>query len=378
MRSARIWLCLLSAFCLAFPATGWPNPVTAAPEKEKAISQTTAKEGKTQAAEETKEEGKKEEKEAKKEEAKEDECPSTFGPIITDTAIPIEKGKFALQPTWGLSFVNNSFSPSWRRISAGGDFKSLNMSVKLTYGLWNNLEVYTVIPYIHNWASNVKEPGPRGERAADFGGLGDISLTFKYRLVEETQMLPTVSAIFTPTFSTGHFRHLNPGRLGMDQLGSGSYNFTTGLNMSKYLSPFIFYGNFWYTMGTAYTGREDRSPLVQVLDEDGVPTGELEEGDPVATKVRNYPRDIITVNLAAEYPITKKWVALLELTSVWGGGRLFGHKANLAPEALLSVMPGIEYMATEKFSLALGLNIDLVGKNSEAALTPLFSMVYAF
>ena len=115
-----------------------------------------------------------------------------------------------------------------------------------------------------------------------------------------------------------------------------------------------------------------------MLDENGVATAELVEGDPVATKVRNYPRDVITVNLAAEYPLAPKWVALLELTSSWDGGRLFGHKANVAPAALLSVMPGIEYMATEKFSLALGVNVDLVGKNTCVNLTPLLSMVYAF
>ena len=239
------------------------------------------------------------------------------------------------------------------------------MSLKLTYGLWNNLEVYSVIPYIHNWAGSVQEPGPRGERAADFGGLGDINLTFKYRLVEESEVAPTVSAIFSPTFPTGHFRRLNPGRLGMDQLGSGSYNFTTGLNVSKFLSPFIVYGNLWYTMGTAFTGKEDRCPLVQ--DENG----DLVEGDPVSTQVRNYPRDFVTVNLAAEYPITKRWVALLELTSYWDAGRLIGHQSNLAPTALLSILPGIEYMATDKFSLALGVQIDLAGKNALCQRHPL-------
>ena len=91
--------------------------------------------------------------------------------------------------------------------------------MKFTYGLWNNLEVFVVIPYIHNWASNVNEPGPNGERSANFGGLGDINLTFKYRLVEEDPDRPTVTALFAPTFPTGHFRHLNPGRLGTDQLG---------------------------------------------------------------------------------------------------------------------------------------------------------------
>ena len=101
-----------------------------------------------------------------------DECPTTFGPIITDTAIPIEKGKFALQPTFGLSFTTHNFSPSWRRISAGGDFKSFGMSLKFTYGLWNNLEVYAVIPYIHNWASNVRNPGPGGSAPPISAGWG--------------------------------------------------------------------------------------------------------------------------------------------------------------------------------------------------------------
>ena len=316
--------------------------------------------------------------ETKEGEKKEDECPATFGPIITDTAVPIDKGKFAVQPTFGLSFVKDAFTQSWRRDTPGGDFKSFGMDWKFTYGLWNNLEVFVVVPFVNNWAGNVNERGPNGERSASFGGIGDLKLTFKYRLVEETETIPTVTALFATDFPTGHFRHFNPGRLGTDEIGGGAFAFTTGLNVSKYVKPFVLYGNLWYTMQTAFSGREDRSPLVSVLDDNGVPTGELEEGDPRSTSFRNYPRDIITLNLAAEYPITKKWIALLELTSSWDGGRLFGHKANLAPAALVSVLPGIEYMATDKFSLALGLNIDLIGKNTDAALTPLLSMVYAF
>jgi hypothetical protein len=304
-------------------------------------------------------EGKEEAKEGKKEEAKEDECPATFGPIITDTAVPIEKGKFAVQPTFGLSFVTHSLTQSWRRVTAGGNYKTYGMDCKFTYGLLNNLEVFVLVPYIHNWADNVNEPGPNGERSASFGGLSNINLTFKYRLVEETETRPTVTALFATDFPTGHYKYLNPGRLGTDVTGWGAYIFTTGLNLSKYVKPFIFYGNFWYSMQTAFNNR-----------------GEDDNGSSVY--FRNYPRDFVTVNLAAEYPITKKWVALLELTSIWEGGRLFGHQANLAPGALLSMMPGIEYMATEKFSLALGVNVDLAGKNADVAVTPLLSMVYAF
>jgi hypothetical protein len=357
MISVHTILGLLAALCLAWAGVGGISPGVAAAGEVKVAVAPSIEEGMTRTREE---EGEAPVEKAKEKETKaEEECPATFGPIITDTAIPMEKGKFAVQPTFGLSFATGNFSPSWRRVSAGGDFQSFNMSWKFTYGLCNNLEVYTVIPYIHNWAGSVTEPGPRGERSADFGGLGDISLTLKYRLVEEGPVAPTVSAIFTPTFPSGHFRQLNPGRLGTDAIGGGAYAFTTGFNLSKYLKPFILYGNFWYTMQTDYATTE--------VEETG--TG-VERG--------NHPRDFVTVNLAAEYPITKKWVALLELTSTWDAGRLIGPKANVDPSALLSVLPGIEYMATEKFSLALGVNFDLAGKDTATNITPLLSMVYLF
>ncbi len=231
MRSVQIWLFLLAALCLFYPATGWINPVIAA-EGEKAISQTLSKEqGKPQTTA-TNEKGKQEEGEGRYEEIKEGECPATFGPIITDTAIPMDKGRFALQPTWGLSFVTNTFSPSWRRIPAGGDFKSFGMSVKFTYGLFNNLEVYAVIPYIHNWADRVEARGPNGERSADFGGIGDVNLTFKYRLVPEGPVAPTTSAIFAVGFPSGHSRHPNPVRPVADVIGGGADVFTTVWNLS--------------------------------------------------------------------------------------------------------------------------------------------------
>jgi hypothetical protein len=360
MRSVRTWLFILAAFCLVYPASGWVKAVTAAEVKEKAASATpTATEevgGRGEGFRPEEEEAK---KESPKEEAKEEECPATFGPIITDTAIPIEKGKFAVQPTFGLGFTTDSFTRSWRRVSAGGNFKSFSMDYKFTYGLANNLEVFVVLPYVHNWAANVDAPGPNGERSAAFGGIGDINLTFKYRLVEEGPTKPTVTALFATDFPSGHFKRLNPGRLETDEIGGGAYVFTTGLNLSKYVKPFIFYANLWYSVQTAFSNRGD--------DEDGN-----------SVYFRNYPRDFVTINLAAEYPITKKWVALLELTSYWDGGRLFGHQSNVEPAALLSVLPGIEYMATEKFSLALGVNFDLAGKNNAANITPLLSMVYAF
>ena len=93
---------------------------------------------------------------------------------------------------------------------------------------------------------------------------------------------------------------------------------------------------------------------------------------------RQYPRDFVTVNLAAEYPITQKWVACLEMVSFYDGGRLIGHQSNVMPAALISLAPEIEYIATDKLSFSVGVSCDLAGKNNAGNITPLFSAVYAF
>jgi hypothetical protein len=290
-----------------------------------------------------------------------EECPATFGPIITDGAAVMEKGKFSIQPTWEYSMVTDRFSPNWRRVSAGGNYSTFNQYVKLTYGLWDNLEVFAeMVTYAHNWARKVNEPGPEGETSADFGSIGETLLVLKYQFTQETDTIPIVTGYFGTVLPTGHYRHLNPGRLGIDQTGEGGYRFIVGLNLQKYLKPFILYGNLWYRVGTNY--RADGA------DADGNTIQELIQ-----------PRNGMIVNFAAEYPITKKWVAQVEVLSNWDTGfQLSGNRSNQPMGSFLAVSPGIEYMATEKLSMALGLYVDVLGKNTDATITPIFSMVYAF
>jgi len=286
--------------------------------------------------------------------AKEIEPLETIGPILTDTAVPVGKGELYLQSYSSLSSVTGLFNRHGKRVSAGGNVHSFGQALQITYGVWDNFEVFTVIPAVVNWANSLNEPGPNGERAASHAGLSDIDLTLKYRLVKAGPVAPTISAVFATDFPTGHYKHLNPGRLGTDALGRGSYVFTTGLNLSKWVKPFIFYGNLYYSLSTSTT-----SPS---------PFSEAE--------VKTYPRDFVTVNLAAEYPFSGRWTALLELTSFWDAGRLFGPGANVAPAYLLSILPGFEFKVTEKWYVSLGVNISLIGRNNVAEVTPIVSLAW--
>ncbi len=72
-------------------------------------------------------------------------------------------------------------------------------------------------------------------------------------------------------------------------------------------------------------------------------------------------------------------MALLELISSWDTGlQIVGTKSNQEPGAFLAVSPGIEFMATEKLSFALGVAVDVIGKNNNANVAPLFSLAYCF
>jgi hypothetical protein len=277
--------------------------------------------------------------------------PHTTGPIITDTAIPQPLGTATLFMPWFLSFTGGNFSPSWRRVSAGGDYLSLFGQMQCYYGVLPRTEVYVVIPYVHNWAANVDPPGPNGQRRADFGGLGDVSLTGKYLLVRQQPYLPAVSGIITAGFPSGHHLHLNSGNLGTDQLGRGAYAFTLGLNFFKHEPPVLLYANLWYTM---YTGA-------------------------TVAGNRNYYPDRVSVNLAMEWPLVKdRWVFLWELVSAYDAGRLIGPRANQSPQVLVSTLPGLEFLATPDWSFVAGVLIDLFGKNTSYNVTPNLSVFYSF
>ncbi len=240
------------------------------------------------------------------------------------------------------------FNASWRRVGAGGDFYSLTVPAQLTYGLAPRTEIFAVVQYIHNWAVDVNRPG--GERSADFGGLGDTNLTLKYLLLDEKTSIPAIAGIFGVTLPTGHHRSLNPAKLGTDQLGGGSYAFTLGFNFFKSVRPTLLYANLYYNMPT----------------------------DATVGGVRIHPRDFVTVNFAAEFPLRSRWIFLLEIISTWDAGRLIGPKSDQPPGALVSLLPGLEFIASGAWQGAGGVLIDLMGKNTGANITPTLAVFYNF
>jgi hypothetical protein len=274
--------------------------------------------------------------------------------MISDTCLPIETGKFAMQAWWALSLYPGIFTQNWRSVSAGGNFHTFFMPVKFVYGPTKNLELYAVVPFVHNWVDNTDFTGPNGETSASFSGIGDITAVAKYNLLPEGDYRPAISAVGGVGFPTGHSSNLNPTKLGMDAVGTGSFNFITGVNLFKYVKPVLLHSQIW--MNTPIN-------INKITD------------DPTRN-VRS--REYLTVNLAAELPVAKQWVLLCEVYSNWTWQNLPTVQGYQTPQTVIGVLPGIEFLATDKLALAAGVSLDLWGKNGVQKYTPMVTAFYTF
>jgi hypothetical protein len=175
-------------------------------------------------------------------------------------------------------------------------------------------------------------------------------------MLEETESRPAVTAVGGVGFPSGHARHLNPAFLGQDAIGTGSFNFITGINLYKWLKPFLVYSNIWLNTPVnmfKMTGSASPEP------------------------VRN--RENVTFNLTGELPLNKQWVLLLEMYSTWTwsnpGTESLGFQS---PTTVLGFLPGIEYFFSEKWACSAGCAFDAVGKFGGYKITPAFTVYYDF
>jgi hypothetical protein len=281
-------------------------------------------------------------------------APTTCGPMISDTCLPISTGKFAVQAWWALSLYPGVFTQNWRQVTAGGNFHTFFMPVKFVYGPTKDLETYLVVPFVHNWVDKVNVPGPNGETSASFSSVGDITAVAKYNVLPEGTYLPAVSAVGGVGFPTGHSSRLNPAKLAQDAIGTGSFNFITGVNLFKYVKPVLLHSQIW--MNTPINVNKITS-------------------DPTRN-VRS--REYLTVNLAAELPIAKQWVLLFEVYSNWTWQNLPTVQGYQTPQTVLGILPAIEFLATDKLALAAGASFDLAGKNGVQKFTPMLTAFYTF
>jgi hypothetical protein len=262
------------------------------------------------------------------------------GPLVADFADTTDPGKFILQAAPSMVIRTGEFDQNGnvRYLPSGDRDYSFAVPVLPIYGIMKDWEISGEVPFIYNWKS-------QSGQSAQEGNIGDAALKTKYRLFEggEEGWQPSVSMVGRVRFPTGKFESLNPERMGVDSMGSGSYMYSLGINVGKWTKKWQVTANLWYNWPQETTM------------------------DGVKTKAGNF----WYYALAGEYALTEKWSLILEFYGQeQGKTEIESRPVDNSNSRVLYVLPGLGWDISKKMFLMAGCSFPLLGRNNPYTIIP--------
>lgn len=209
--------------------------------------------------------------------------------------------------------------------------------------------------------------------------LGDVSVQGQYRLTQfqRGSPMPTISFVIQQTLPTGKYDRL--GENVNDGLGSGA-NTTTLALYSQYYA--------WMPNGRILRSRFNVSyALSDDVDVEDVSV----YGTSAGFRGTAQPGDVLTINSAWEYSITREWVFAVDL--------IYQHDASTRVDGIqtdpatgttqridedfgsswrFGVAPAIEYNFTSRIGVIAGARWFVAGRNTSATITPVAAVNMVF
>ena len=262
------------------------------------------------------------------------------GPFVADFADTQDPGKFTLQafPLMGIRLGEFDSGGTIRYAPSGDRDNSFAIPIVGVYGITKDLEISADLTYSTNWKSEAGQ-------AAQHGGIGDSFIKLKYRLFDggEEGWKPSVSTIGRIRLPLGNCDHLDPHKLGTDELGSGAYMATLGLNVGKWTKKWQWTANLWYNW-----------PLDTTIDG-------------VQTRRGNF----LYYALAGEYAVSEKWSIILEFFGQEQGKTERDYRMlDNTDSRVLYAVPGVGWDISEKFFVMASVSIPVLGKNNPVTIIP--------
>ncbi|MFA5393283.1 MAG: transporter [Candidatus Ratteibacteria bacterium] len=169
--------------------------------------------------------------------------PPSTGPITASTAPLCEKGKLVVQPFFFYTDTRGGFdSHGYEESLPVGDSQSQWLGqLSLYYGLTDRLEIDISTAWQENYIK-------QGGLSASSGGIGDTCVTLKRCFCEENGSRPHITGLLQIKAPTGQYQHGAPGKMGTDLTGSGSWDYSLGMVITKKIKPFIFHADVIYSI----------------------------------------------------------------------------------------------------------------------------------
>lgn len=272
--------------------------------------------------------------------------PTTPGPFTTFTAPLCEKEKFTVQPLYFFNTARGVFTEDGHYKSlSSSDYKYLQLiQLYMQYGVTEHIEVDAQPAW---QMINIKE----GPQSAESAGFADMLLIARYCAIDETKWCPRITGLFQVKLPTGKYEKSDEDRLDSDITGTGSTDFTYGLNFTKGIKPVLWHLDLLYT---------------------NIPSPVRIDG------VKTHYSDIFIVNAAFEWIFYKKLNLLGEL--LWqtqGDAKLDGNRTPSTAQSSLIFSTGIGY-SEKDWQLLVGYQRTLIGANVDANDTVAATVIIVF
>ncbi len=272
------------------------------------------------------------------------------GSLLAPSAATLPRGHFLIEPY--LYDVTAAHS---------NGFGSRTFMV---YGLADRVSVGLIPTVSYNTVSG----GPSSSAV----GLGDLTAQTQYRLTQfhAGNLLPTISIVVQETVPTGKYDQL--GR-SSDGFGSGAWTTTLALYSQTYL---------WLPTGRILRMRFN---LSQAFSNAVSVTGASVYGTGTGFRGHASPGPSSSIDVAAEYSLTRSWVLALDVTYGYNGNTAVvgsdipapgsgqnpsGIRLDSGTSTPFGFAPAIEYSWTPTLGVILGVRVNPRGNNTTATITP--------
>lgn len=291
--------------------------------------------------------------------------PWMTGPLLAPAGHTIPKGHFNMEPY--VFFTDNFgiYNHGWKLLRTPETY-TVSITPVLTWGLTDSIDMQITAPYNINWK--------QGQENNDYG---DFTLQFGFQLLNQREgsLTPDLRVSLQESFPSGRFRNLNPGFLGTDATGAGSYQTAVGLNFQKVIH---FYAEHYL---------RTRLSLTYTVPTNVKLRGFTSYGGAKDTEGTLNPANQFSADLAFEYTLTENWVPVFEVLFVERAPSKFNGNPGLNEKGLpptighgevdqISLAPAIEYNFSGNLGIIAGIWFTILGRESQSFVSGVIAINY--
>jgi hypothetical protein len=288
------------------------------------------------------------------------------GPIITSSAHTMPPGHFAYQPY--VYYFNNyaSFDEEGHSHKVEHHGQTVEWDNVFVFGIYDRISGSVNLKFFDKYKNK-----------QNYFNIGNLSTSITFGLMKETTNSPALSLGIREIFPTGKYQKLNPHKLGVDAIGTGSFATNLSLNISKIVwwqasHPMAFRGSLNYVIGSGVDVKGFNS-----------------YGGGYGCKGRVHHMDGFEIDFGYEFSFTQHWVLAIDSVYFWASKVTFtGYPGRLEEGTISSVggpfgdqfslAPAIEYNFSSDLGLLFGVWFSCWGRNVPNFASGVFSVTYSW